>query len=587
MSLFFLLTNSFAIFFVSAASVLFSQQASFDAKLCARRIEAHLLIGDELAAVQEAKRGLLACPDSIILQIGLVKSLAKAGFESECIAAWKLYSKSFVDEDQKNALIEEVAWGILKKESQSSSLSLRGMAMIGATLTQDVAGVEILKKNMCDKNSLIREIATELAAYLKDYPLKKEVLRLMEEDSVFDVRLAAIRSCGEMKLKSAEARLTQILSDSRSHLEERVLAAAAIVNIREMVQRSELVSLSTSKHAGLRLLACQLISKFDRVADLDLLIPLLNDSRMEVRIEALNAFGLLRADVLEKNAVIDLIAPRLTEGNYKVAITAAWVTTFYDPGKAEPFFNRWLNHPNQEVRVFAAAALASTGRHGENIAARALKNCQDPFVSVNLAIGLLGQRSEIELCCSELFNFLMMYQKPVMWSNDSNRLFNVFTKSNVRRSEANTETPEAADQIVRLELLRLLALMGYGKTDVAVKKFLKEKNWGISGLAATTLLEEGDEEAVEIVSALLEDNDRQIKIQAALALAMWAKDPVAVSLLQDVYATADRELKIKILEALGQVGTKKSIPFLIDALQDPFPMLRLIAASSLIICLNH
>lgn len=556
-------------------------------KPSARRVQAHLRVGDKLAAVQEAQKALAAFPRSILIQQLLIQSLAKAGYEKECIDAWKKYEPSFKDERQRAELMEEIAWGILEKGLESSSLSIRGYSMLGATLTQDVYAVEILKKCMRDSNSIIRAMAVEFSSYLNDHPLQAEVLRLLEEEKVWDVRLEAIQAAGEMKLQSTEPKLKAILSDERTHLEEKIIASTAIVNMRDDVQRSEIYALARSNRAGLRLLACQMAAEFDRYSDLDLIVPLVNDSRTEVRIAALNVLGLLRPESAVGKKVPELISSSLMEADYKVAVTAAWVCALYDPVKAEKFFASWLRHPNADVRVFAAAGLAMTGKYGEKIALKALKESNDPFVRVNIALGLFGQRVAVEQAADELYHFLMMQQKQLMRTAKSNPLFLELAPSNTRHTEKVSETPEALDQITRLELLRLLAVVEYPKTSVAIKRFLKEKNWGIMGIAATTLIEEGDEAAVDLVRVLLDDDDPKIRVQAALVIALWASDDKAVDILQSSYPSAGRDLKLQILEALGRIGARQSVPFLIDALQDPFALLRVIAASSLIICLNH
>jgi HEAT repeat protein len=60
-----------------------------------------------------------------------------------------------------------------------------------------------------------------------------------------------------------------------------------------------------------------------------------------------------------------------------------------------------------------------------------------------------------------------------------------------------------------------------------------------------------------------------------------------MAILQKVYPTTDRETKERILEGIGRVGSMQSIPFLVDALDEPFQNLRIIAAAALIQCLNH
>jgi HEAT repeat protein len=129
--------------------------------------------------------------------------------------------------------------------------------------------------------------------------------------------------------------------------------------------------------------------------------------------------------------------------------------------------------------------------------------------------------------------------------------------------------------------------MRYSKAEELVKSYLQNQSWGTSGAAAATLLQEGDEEALVLVKKLLNDPDEKIRVQAALILALLGTDPSGVKVLQDAYPTLDREMKTQVLEALGHIGDLQSIPFLINVLQEPFQVLRVVAASALIQCLYH
>ena len=91
--------------------------------------------------------------------------------------------------------------------------------------------------------------------------------------------------------------------------------------------------------------------------------------------------------------------------------------------------------------------------------------------------------------------------------------------------------------------------MRYPKAQEAVRGFLQNQTWGVSGVAASTLLQEGDEESLEAVRGLLKDSDEKIRVQAALILALVGSDLSAVSVLQEAYPHMERDMKVHILEA--------------------------------------
>jgi hypothetical protein len=219
---------------------------------------------------------------------------------------------------------------------------------------------------------------------------------------------------------------------------------------------------------------------------------------------------------------------------------------------------------------------------------QALQKTQDPYVRINLAKGLIGQRIQVQRA-SEVIYDVFLKEKNVlwMWDRSGNPLFRFLSESRVKHIDTIPNYPAVVDQLVRLEVLSWLSIVRFDRAQEAVKSFLQTKSWGVTGTAAATLLQEGDEEGLEAVRALLSDPEERIRIQAALILAIVGGDPSAVKVLEDAYPKVDREMKVHLLEALAHIGDVSSIPFLLQVLNEPFQILRVIAASALIQCLYH
>ena len=97
----------------------------------------------------------------------------------------------------------------------------------------------------------------------------------------------------------------------------------------------------------------------------------------------------------------------------------------------------------------------------------------------------------------------------------------------------------------------------------------------------------GDEEAIKVVRQLLQDPQPRIRLQAALILSLWSREENAIQTLEEGYPNSNWELKARILEGIGRIGSTRSIPFLIHVLKEPSQTLRLISAMALIQCVNH
>ncbi|HSX12188.1 MAG TPA: HEAT repeat domain-containing protein, partial [Rhabdochlamydiaceae bacterium] len=272
----------------------------------------------------------------------------------------------------------------------------------------------------------------------------------------------------------------------------------------------------------------------------------------------------------------------------EVAITAAWLTRIHGEKKVDALFSDWIFSTDAKVRRFASSALAACGKEGVKLCKKMLKKSEDPYVKVNLALGLIGQRKQVDLAAEALYSALTATNSVLwMWDKETNPLFRSLCPSEIRHVEQIPNYPLVVDQMTRLELLSVLSVLRYSKALEAVKGFLQNQAWGASGAAAMTLLKEGDDEAMELVRKLLEDPDGKLRIQAALILSLFGSDEAAIKVLKEAYFAAPRELKVHILEALGKIGDPSCIPFLLEIFSEPFQVLRVVAATALIQCLYH
>ncbi len=537
----------------------------------ANRVHTHLFIHDPATAILEAKQFLKEYPESQELQFALIRALCEKGDDTEAISIWK---KS-VNYDRK--LLELLGWGVLKKSDFSLQQFVRISSLIGIALTRDAKAIPILLSSLRSSSALFRTLAIRLSANYRDEPLRDELLRLLKEEKVWHVRLEVIKAVGQTGILAAKEQLKEIIGNRKTLAEEKSGALIALASMYETIEDSELKALVKSDRAGLRQLACEVISVLDLGDKVRFILPLLKDASPDVRISALTTLGLSKTKTI---ACLD-------DTNPPVAITAGWLSILQDDKRGEEVLKHWILGDNPEYRRMASAALSKTGKHGAKLAWKMLKTSEDPYVRVNLAMGLIGIREHIEKSCTALHAALQDPGSKWMWEHENHFLFRSLAPSKVVHIDQIPNYPAIVDQMTRLELLSLLSVMRYPKALDAVKDFLKNSAWGVSGTAAVTLLQEGDELAFDAVKELLCDKDEKIRIQAALILALVGNEPKAVQVLQEAYTKADREIKIHILEALGHIGDPASIPFLVDVLGEPFQVLRVVAASALIQCLYH
>lgn len=571
--------------FISVACCIsFSLAAEIADEDAARRIDSFLLLKDSQSALHEAHEALKKFPDSTAVRKSYLRALSEKGEEVE---AWKTFNPLFAlcnDERESRFLLETLAWGSLQKGQGAQQLFVRINAMAGACFTRDARAVGILIEGMRSSNSLIRSIAVQLAASMGDKSLRKEVLRLLESEKNWRVRLTAVQAAGQMHLEEARPILQKRIGNDKITSEEKAVSILTLATLYEKVEPEEMKALITSKRAGIRQLACELVAVLQLPAYADDIAGLIRDHSPDVRMAALGALGFLPEVRVKGKPLkeVEGIQKALQDPNPSVAIAAAWLLLRQGEKKAEEVFVKHLKDGQPEERRLASAALATCGAHGVGLMREGLKRIDDVYVRVNLALGLIGQQANVKECCAAIEEAL---QTKELWMWDERGLYRSLSPSRERHVEQIPNYPLVVDQMVRLELLSVLSMMRYPNALKAVEDFLKKGQWSVIGSAAGVLLQEGDEADVEVVRSLLRDPDEGIRIEAALLLAYWGRDPEGIDQLIAAYPEAARQTKVRILEALGKSGHPKAIPFLVEVLGEPFQVLRIVAASALIQCL--
>ncbi len=522
------------------------------------RVEGHLLLEDYREAIREAERGQKLYPDSKEIQKALLKSYAHSGDHRKL--------QSLIHADLSDDELEEIAWGMIRSGRTSGSLPVQFYATLSAYFGRDIRGVKILQEALHSSNRMIRQLAVQMAGGMRDRILQEEVLDLLKKESDWQVRLSLLRAAGGMKIEEAKPLLEKVVESEKPTDEERAAALEGLVNLLEEPTREQIETLVKAPRAGLRMLACRLVDHFDLKEALDLLLPLQNDPQWQVRKEA--------------RVVSGWLAPRYEElpeeQHPEVAIAIAWVNA---RGGDFSGLHFWLGSSNKQLRQMAAAAICMTGETGLQEVASLLDH-ENEYIQLNAALTLLQHGKEKKRALPILRNALNS-ENRLMFEGDEP--FSYVTKSTIPHITPQGET---INQQIRLHLLDILAMLGDEDVEGAIRDFLASPHWGIPNRAAGALLQEGSEAARDAVFALLDDPSRKVRLQAALTLAMWGRDPRALTLLQKEYFKASRWEKERILEALGHIGDKSAIPFLRDSLKERFPQLRLIAAASLLQCLR-
>jgi HEAT repeat protein len=550
-----------------------------------RQTALHHVVGDHDAALGAALRAVRERPEDLQVFKNYIDALALAGEEKKAIENYReLVSHFGWESDSDGELIEHVAWSSLIAGMQSRSEETRLVSGIAAALTRDARAVGSLLAMLRSSNALHRALALELTSTMRDEPLKTEIRRLVAQEPLRSVRVLAIQAVGELQMVEMRSTLEVIISSEERAADEKEAAIGAMVALLRGVEAAELESLITHPRAGLRQLACDVIGQLELVELVPLVVPRLKDSHPGVRQAAIVTLALLRP--AGEQASVKEMKDCLEDADPAVAIAAARYVVAVEQELGLAGLRRHLLSSRSEIARLAAATVAASGGHALSLAREQLQAHPDPFVRANLAIALLNQRCDVQAAAETLASLLKSQTGPWMWDEQKGEGIRLLCPSRVRHEGSMANRPELVNALTRLDILGLLAAVSYPGVQELMREYLVTQQWGISGTAAIALLADGDEAALAIIRQLLHDPDRSIRVQAALALAIWGREPSAVTILQEAYDGADRQLRLRILEALGRIANRDSLPFLLNRLAEPSLILRAAAASVIIQCLN-
>lgn len=542
-----------------------------------QKIDALLRIHDHREAAFQARQFLDKSPDSLHLWELYITALAQSKDEANMLSAWSLYREQFPSANNTQQLAETVAWGIIEKAAISPQPLVRLYGCIAAAFVNQTRSLPILIGTIRDPHAELRATAAHLSLRFRDSVLHKEVLSAFRSEKNPAVKEQLIRALGAGQRDQIEPILKFTLGSSQATFEEKAAALEAILSHKETIDQEEIKTLIKSDRAALRQLACLIAVQTLAYQEIALLIPLVRDPSPDVRLAALYACGLLSA---AQTQIEESVHSCLKDPEPYVSTTAAWLFILKGHSSGLEVMRRSLESPHPEVCRFASGALAVTGSKGIELMKETLSTHDDPFVRANVAIGLISQRCALDDAAQYLFSFLNDSHQKIAWNND--HPIHYLSASLHMPQPSLLNYSEAKSLAVKIQLFKLLSAVDPSRAEQALRTFLKHSSWEISGLAASLLLSDVYQGDGEIVERLLEDSDERVRVQAALICALFGREERAIPILEKAYHTVDREMKERIVEALGQIGDERMIPFLINILNEPSQTLRVITAAALL-----
>lgn len=518
-------------------------------------------------------------------------ALAKVGRWPELFELWQ--GKKLSD-----SLMKALAWEVLEQGFSQSQTTLKLEALEAASYTSSAKALAMIEQGLVDSKPALRQMAATLCYRFRDERLAKTLMREVEQEENTEVLKAQLNVLASLKPQGFESWAKKQLSPKGrlSASSQEQLLIAWMQNRKEPSQE-ELFSWAeepslVSVSLGLASRCPELLSQ-EQVEELT---EYLKSSQTQVLLSTQACLAYRAASLPAKT--VEALELQLNDPRDEVAIGCLFTLQIHsqDPYRYRSFWRRWLLGEQTQSSPFrrqlAAAALSRVGERGQPILKEmffALAESSTPQVenAATLAYGLLKGGEREPKMAQALLQFLEKSEQVQFYSHPLLGFEGLGPCQVYHRLDV-PNFPELVNQAARLQLIQTLVIAGWKEEGVAaLKKYLNSNEWGIGLYAASCLLREEREKGIEWLLPLLDDDNDNTRLQAALALALWGKDERAKQRLISGYRTAPSRLKPLILEGLSELATVEDLDFLRLALQEPFLSLRCKAASAILAALER
>lgn len=543
------------------------------------KIEARIVLGDFLGAEETAEAFLEEAPENAKVRHLLLKALVAQG---KSVKSVRLI-QSLNDPLEFTDWMEEGAWAVIKKASVSPSLESQMRALIGAFLTQDIKAARLIERALGASNQHLKLLAIHLAGYYPDSFIKQALFSLVSLPERPAVRQEAIASLCQINDPEVRAFLEEALSEKKFSDRGKIATLARCYEARISLEKHIIIDLVQNASPLFRIYGIYLI---DQALDASWVATLtslaLNDTSSHVQLAAVEVLARSYPKIVVPSEFLEGIAPFLEASDLNLRLASAYYFARKGEEAGYKVLLEVINTSHPFWGNFAAALLVQSGEQGLAYAGKLFKELRDPFIRLNLAMGLVGQQKNQQ----EVVEFLgaLVADPDIRLEKKDEGIASFFL------TDQFEQVPYVylfqKDKVLKLELLNLISRFDKEKAIEGMRVFLKDRNFSLGALSARLLLSEGDEDLFQGIKQLLKEEDGRLRVHAALTLALWAKDQTALPVLLEEYPKASRREKELILEGLGQIRSEKAVPFLLERLSEPSETLQVMAASSLLLSLR-
>lgn len=368
------------------------------------------------------------------------------------------------------------------------------------------------------------------------------------------------------------------LSEDTLSLDEKIHYIHVLKELSDELSEEQILKFSRSPAAALRMLACYFIGSSKDQYDQELTLKLLNDSNLWVKESALNTVIKKKIHSEEVQKVI---------GEWKKDKSKELIKGY--------FYYGLVNHDKTVIDEFTslfkesdvlnqkklAGILYASGPGFDDLGMQLIQVSSDPLVRIHLGLYLLAGKhanKSIDIILKSLNEvrasklFLLVDHIYPFFVIDSENNSSVSISAGQRRS---------MDQHLRLKIFHLLAIKKHPSAKDVLKQLLKTDLFELSLDAMVHFWEHFGYEDSEYLKNILQDQDPDLRLKAALVLNFLDYDKSIRKYLMDSFPKQPYAMQIQILFALSKYREDDVIDFYLKMIDSKYPVLQAISAGCL------
>lgn len=474
--------------------------------------------------------------------------------------------------------LETVSLCIFKKHFSSSQEPIK-LASVAAISQEPDARVLNLLLAAFDNPSV--KIKMFSLRGLSSFPDEKVKLKLLQEfkynsHPVIGVFIAKVFASWQDK--RILPLLEKKLFEDGLTIDEKISYIETIKELDQSFDQERIKRCAQSSQASLRLLASMLLANQKIKTDEDILLKLLNDSQLFVKQAA--AQTIIKKKIWNTK-IQNLILSWKNEKSLDLKKVYYYLGLVNQNRSVEEEFIKDWQSADVHWQKHLASILYAAGDGHDKLAINLLEKNQPHLISLQLGLYLMSG-DFVDVGTKYVSHALkQLASKKIYVVQDQILPFFVFDDETNSSHTIGAGQRRVMDKHIRLKIFHLLALKKMPESKDLLKSILKSDLFDVSLDAMVHFWENFGYEDRDYLKSVLNENDPDLKLKAALVLSYLDYDKDSRKALLDCYHKQSYSMQIQILFALSKYSDDDVIEFYVKNLKSKYPLVQAISAGCL------